>query len=222
MGRDDDMVKNGIIATFKYHLKEYANLYIFVSVILLFGVVFGAIIVNSMNVSQKQDVLTFLTQFFGQVHNEGFVNGKDVFVTSYSTHLKFIALIWILGISVIGLPLIIILLFLKGLVIGFTVGFFVNQLGWHGMLLAFTTVFPQNIIVLPFYVLITVLAIQLSIRMIQKQFLKNDREPIIKHLISYTMIFTVAAMSLSIASLIEAYGSTYFLKVIGDLIIKKN
>ncbi|WP_235821395.1 stage II sporulation protein M [Gottfriedia solisilvae] len=218
----DGMTRSSVQLTMKNHVKDYMPLYIFVSVILLFGVVFGAVIVNSMNVSQKQDILSFITQFFGQVNNDGYINGNEVFLSSYSTHLKFLALIWILGISIIGLPIILILLFMKGLVVGFTVGFLVNQLGWHGILLAFSSVFPQNVIVLPLYILLTVLAVQLSIRMIRKQFMKNDNEAIMKQLVSYSIVFCLVAICLSIASVIEAYGSSYFLKAISEIIVSKN
>ncbi len=219
---DDIMTRSSVKSTMKKHVKDYLSLYIFVSVILLFGVVFGAVIVNSMNVSQKQDILSFITHFFGQVNNGDYISGNEVFLSSYSTHLKFLALIWILGISIIGLPIILILLFMKGLVVGFTVGFLVNQLGWHGILLAFSSVFPQNVIVLPLYILLTVLAVQLSIRMLRKQFIKNDNEPIMKQLVSYSIVFGLVAVCLSIASIIEAYGSTYFLKAISEIIVSKN
>ena len=46
-----------------------------------------------------------------------------MFRESYFSQLKYIGFIWILGISIIGLPLIFILLFAKGVVVGFTVGF---------------------------------------------------------------------------------------------------
>ncbi|MES9684144.1 stage II sporulation protein M, partial [Gottfriedia acidiceleris] len=72
------------------------------------------------------------------------------------------------------------------------------------------------------YILLTVLAVQLSIRMIRKQFIKNDNEPIMKQLVSYSIVFGVIAVCLSIASIIEAYGSTYFLKAISEIIVSKN
>ncbi|WP_279401536.1 stage II sporulation protein M [Piscibacillus salipiscarius] len=47
-----------------------------------------------------------------------------------------------------------VLLFLKGIVIGFTVGFLVNQLSWKGFLLSITSVAPQNLLIVPAYLLI--------------------------------------------------------------------
>ena len=66
-------------------------------------------------------------------------------------NIKYMGVIWILGISIIGLPVMLILLFLKGMVIGFTVGFLVNQMGWSGFLLSFVSVLPQNIFIIPVF-----------------------------------------------------------------------
>ncbi|PFW65684.1 stage II sporulation protein M, partial [Bacillus pseudomycoides] len=49
------------------HIQENSSLYIFVSVLLLMGVVFGAILVNSLQVNQKQDLSFYMNRFFGQV-----------------------------------------------------------------------------------------------------------------------------------------------------------
>lgn len=45
------------------HIQENSSLYIFVSVLLLMGVVFGAILVNSLQVNQKQDLSFYLNRF---------------------------------------------------------------------------------------------------------------------------------------------------------------
>ena len=64
-------------------------------------------------------------------------------------HLKWIGLIWILGLSVIGLPGILILDFLKGVLIGFTVGYLVGQYSWKGLLFALVSIAPQNLFIIP-------------------------------------------------------------------------
>lgn len=46
------------------HIQENSSLYVFVSVLLLMGVVFGAILVNSLQVNQKQDLSFYLSRFW--------------------------------------------------------------------------------------------------------------------------------------------------------------
>ncbi|WP_240473224.1 hypothetical protein [Oceanobacillus caeni] len=43
-------------AVFIQHMREYATIYLFMVILFLTGIIFGAIIVNSMNFVQKQDL----------------------------------------------------------------------------------------------------------------------------------------------------------------------
>ena len=79
----------------------------------------------------------------------------------------------ILGISIIGYQSSLIFLFMKGMVVGFTVGFLVNQMGWSGFLLSFVSVLPQNFIIIPIFIMTTTLAVNISLKMIRRQFMKK-------------------------------------------------
>jgi len=203
------------------HIQENSSLYIFVSVLLLMGVVFGAILVNSLQVNQKQDLSFYLNRFFGQVSKGEFAIASEMFRESYFSQLKYIGFIWLLGISIIGLPLIFILLFLKGVVVGFTVGFLVSQHGWDGLLLAFVSVLPQNLIIIPAFLVMTTVAASFSLRMIRHQFIRKINEPLLPMLIRYTCFFLIIGVILAIASSIEAYASPVLMKEVVESINKK-
>ncbi|AIK40321.1 stage II sporulation protein M [Bacillus pseudomycoides] len=203
------------------HIQENSSLYIFVSVLLLMGVVFGAILVNSLQVNQKQDLSFYLNRFFGQVSKGEFAIASEMFRESYFSQLKYIGFIWLLGISIIGLPLIFILLFLKGVVVGFTVGFLVSQHGWNGLLLAFVSVLPQNLIIIPAFLVMTTVAASFSLRMIRHQFIRKINEPLLPMLIRYTCFFLIIGVILAIASSIEVYASPVLMKEVVESINKK-
>ncbi|MDM5189800.1 stage II sporulation protein M [Bacillus sp. DX4.1] len=203
------------------HIQENSSLYIFVSVLLLMGVVFGAILVNSLQVNQKQDLSFYLSRFFGQVSKGEFAIAGEMFRESYFSLLKYIGFIWILGISIIGLPLIFLLLFLKGVVVGFTVGFLVSQHGWNGLLLAFVSVLPQNLIIIPTFLVMTTIAASFSLRMIRHQFIRKVNEPLLPMLIRYTCFFLIIGVVLAVASSIEAYASPVLMKEVVETINKK-
>ncbi len=46
------------------HVQEYSSIYSFIIVLFLMGVVFGAIIVNSLSIDQKEDLFYYLNQIF--------------------------------------------------------------------------------------------------------------------------------------------------------------
>nr|WP_313784761.1 hypothetical protein [Paenibacillus larvae] len=50
--------------TMKLYLKENLTLYVFVSVLFVVGVIFGAVMVNALSLEQKQDMSRHLGSFF--------------------------------------------------------------------------------------------------------------------------------------------------------------
>jgi stage II sporulation protein M len=194
------------------YFREHSSIFLFIVVLFLMGVIFGAIVVNSMSITQKEDLFYYLSQFFGQVSSGKEAEDNDLFLQSFFHNSKFIGLMWILGISIIGLPVILILLFIKGMVVGFTVGFLVSQMGWQGFLLAFVSILPQNLIIIPVFIMMAALSVIFSLRMIKKQFLKKYAQPILPFFKRYIFALIVAGIFIVAASGIEAYLSPWLMK----------
>ncbi|MDQ0231866.1 stage II sporulation protein M [Metabacillus malikii] len=211
-----------ISAVIKQHFKEQSSIYLFVFVLFLMGVIFGAIIVNSMNASQKEDLYYYLNRFFGQVAEGKVASSAEMFQQSFSHNLKYLGLMWVLGISIIGLPVILVMLFIKGMVVGFTVGFLVNQLGLKGFLLSFISVLPQNILLIPAFIIMCSVAISFTLKIIKQLFVKrsNNLEAPFSLFARYAMIFIfIGALALA-ASGFEAYASPYLMKNVVELVSK--
>nr|WP_263325836.1 stage II sporulation protein M [Neobacillus sp. Marseille-Q6967] len=194
------------------YFREHSSIFLFVVILFLMGVIFGAIVVNSMSITQKEDLFYYLSQFFGQVSTGEVAENNDLFKQSFFHNSKFIGLIWLLGISIIGLPVILILLFIKGMVVGFTVGFLVSQMGWKGFMLAFVSILPQNFIIIPVFILMAAFSVIFSLRMIKKQFLKKYGQPIMPFFKGYIFAFIAAVIFISAASGVEAYLSPWLMK----------
>lgn len=200
------------------HLQEHSSLYIFHTVLFLMGIIFGAIVVNSMSLSQQNDLYYFLSEFFQQLRQGDLISAGEVFKHTLSYNSKFIGLMWILGISMIGLPFILVLLFLKGLVVGFTIGFLVQQMGWQGFLLSIVSVLPQNIIIVPIYIFVAVISVTFSLQMIKKLFVKSIFQPFGPMLTKYILQFGFAIVLLVVAGFIEGYFTPYLMKSLLNVI----
>lgn len=192
--------------------REHSSIFLFIVVLFLMGVIFGAIVVNSMSFTQKEDLFYYLSQFFGQVSDGNVAENNDLFLQSFLHNSKFIGLIWILGISIIGLPIILILLFVKGMVVGFTVGFLVSQMKWKGFMLAFVSILPQNLIIIPVFIIMAAFSVVFSLRMIKRQFIKKYAQPILPFFKGYIIALVIAVIFISAASGIEAYLSPWLMK----------
>jgi stage II sporulation protein M len=190
--------------TLKQFMKEHVSLYVFVSVLFVIGVVFGAVMVNALSLEQKQEMMRHLGSFFHEVDSAIEVDGQQSFLDAMAIHMKWILLIWLFGLSIIGLPLILILDFLKGVLIGFTVGYLVGQMSWKGMLFALVSVAPQNIIVIPALLICSVSAMAFSISMIKNRFIQR-RGTIYHPFMKYTTVTLMMGAFMLGASLWEGY-----------------
>ncbi|WP_198507822.1 stage II sporulation protein M [Bacillus sp. FJAT-45037] len=208
------MFKYGVRDQITMHLQENRSIYLFISVLFLIGIIFGAIVVNSLNLTQKNDLYMYLGQFFGQVSDGNVAQSSDIFSQSFAHYAKYFGLMWLLGLSVIGLPVILVLLFLKGVVVGFTVGFLVNQMGMPGFFLSFVAVMPQNFILVPAFVIVGTASVSFCLKMIRHQFLKKTNTPFFPIFVRYSALILCVGGSLALASAIEAYVSPVLMKLV--------
>ncbi len=197
------------------HIQTYSPIYSFIMVLFIMGIIFGAVIVNSLSIAQKEDLFHYLNHFFGQVADGKTGQAEDLLKLSFFHNVKFTGLMWVLGISIIGFPLILILLFLKGVVVGFSVGFLVNQMGWHGLLLAFVTLLPQNLLFIPVYIFIAVISTAFSIKLMRKTFIRQGFSfHFVPEFARYFLSFIAAMAVITLAASIEAFVAPALMKSI--------
>lgn len=133
---------------------------LFTSVLLIMGVGFGSLLVFVLSDEQRARLLDELGVF--TVHAGG--GTADVgWWTVLGDELRTWLLLWVLGLSCIGFPVILALVFAKGLSVGFTAGFFVDQWLWKGLLLAGVSVLPHNLLFVPAIVLAAAVGIRFSL-----------------------------------------------------------
>lgn len=187
------------------HIKTNIAIYLFMTTLLMTGIVFGAIIVNSMNFVQKQDLFFHVNQFLVKLTNGEPIVSKDILQKSFSFHMQYLFVILLLGLTIIGIPLIWLFVFLKGLVIGFSVGFIVNQLGFKGLVLATVSIAPQNMLIIPIYIVAASLANLFSILLFQKITSRTSSPPIGRPLVQYVTAFSLLFVAAFFGSLIETF-----------------
>ncbi|WP_100407064.1 stage II sporulation protein M [Bacillus solitudinis] len=210
------MLKMGLRETIGVHIEENRPIYLFTTVLFLIGIVFGAIVVNSLSLTQKHDLYMYLSLFFGQVSEGQVANSSEMFSQSFAHYAKYFGLMWILGLSIVGLPVILVLLFLKGVVVGFTVGFLVNQIGMSGFFLSFVSIMPQNFILVPAFIIVGTASVSFCLKMIRQQFMKKSSQPIFPQFIKYSLLILCVGAALAFASAFEAYVSPTLMKFVID------
>ncbi|MGM0852955.1 MAG: stage II sporulation protein M [Bacillota bacterium] len=199
------------------HVQAHSSIYLFIITLFLMGIIFGAIVVNSLSFAQKEDLYFYLSKFFSEMEDGSMTSAEELFRQSFLHNVKYLGLVWLLGISIIGLPLIFVLLFMKGVVVGFSVGFLVNQMGWSGFLLSFVSVLPQNIIIIPAFIFIGAISASFSLTLIRKIFMRQTSSmqfQMIPFLSRYVIFLVVAIGIVTIAASIEAYLSPNLMEAV--------
>jgi len=205
---------------FSRMLKEYfkRNImqYIFLSIILIIGIIAGSIMVNFISDVQAASIQRFLNGFLANVNNTT-VDYSSVFYLSMSNNMKTAILLILLGLSVVGLPLILGVILFRGFVLGFTVAFLIEELGAKGLILSIFSIFPQNLIILPCIISIGVTSLTFAITVIKNR-IKNYQESYSQMIGGYMLLNIFFSCLLIISGLIEGYISPIFIKIFSNYI----
>ncbi|WP_010274001.1 stage II sporulation protein M [Paenibacillus senegalensis] len=186
------------------HLKDHLSLYVFVSMLFVTGVIFGVMMVSALTLEQKQELARHMGNYFHVVDQGELMPGKQSFPQTLSLNLKWLVIIWVLGISVIGLPVILALDFLKGVLIGFSFAFLVEEFSWKGMFFGLTSIAPRNIILIPVIITASVLALAFSFSLVKNR-LAQRKGKLYSQFIAYSTTNFLLALIVTLVSLFEAF-----------------
>ena len=132
------------------HIRQYWVIYLTLSSVYLAGVVFGAVGVSALGVSETSQLGKFLDTLLKsqpKTLDPVFLEqlARDMFIM--------MAGIWILGLTIIGAPLIYLIVFTRGFILGFTVSFIIGVKGTLGLALLLTTVLVPTLLAIPLLLL---------------------------------------------------------------------
>lgn len=197
--------------TLARHLQDNLGLYLLVGFFFLAGIIAGTVAVNFLEAQQASQLGSYLEKLLGQFKGEGPAFNQAAYQALMSA-LKEMGLVWFLGLTVIGIPLIIGLIFFKGAILGFTVGFLVQQKALAGVAFSFLAILPPNIIQIPALFLAAVLGISFSIGLIHGR--SQVGGAILPRFLTYSFLMLLVTVLLVGGGLVEAYLSPFFARAV--------
>ncbi len=197
----------------KKHVKEHLLLYILVLLCFLIGISVGAFTVKVINAHQKQELTAYLRGFF-QMFEGSQLRGIDIFKESLRNNLQLLLFNWLLGVIIIGLPVVFVIIGFKGFVIGFTVGLLIEEFKLYGGLLFLFSVLPQNIILIPVFIFGAVTSVGYSLQVARAKISKQRSFSVSKQLGLFSSIHLILAGIIIVAALIESFVVPFFLSLI--------
>ena len=202
-----------LISKFKNRLKVDKELSLFLIILLIIGIISGSIFASILNNSDKILISEHLNTFLTIIENN-----KLDYITSFKNNIVseilFTIIIWLLGISIIGLPIIIIMYFSSNFILGFTVGSIITTFKLKGCLFAFIYVFPSEILKILAQILLVMYSMSFSFKLLYSVIKKKNID--FKLMINKYLIILVICI---IVNIITSLYNTFLLpKIIKSII----
>ena len=185
-------------------MKNKFNLYVFAGVLVIAGSIFGILLASALTHDQQQVLEQDVLQYLRFMQAGPDMAGSESLWSYFSSHIKWLLLLWLLGVTVIGLPGVLILIFLKGAIIGFSIGTFIVQFGWKGIIFSAAAFGPQNIIIIPAMIIVTAAALSYAMQFVQLRVLNQQTKESPK-LIEFTSVSVAMLFMFLFAALLETY-----------------
>lgn len=196
------------------HIHKNLILYMVTLLFVCIGIVIGIYTVKYMDKVDKNNLVNFLLSVTKKINPKN-IDNKYVFIQALKNNMIFILVIWFLGLTMLGIPIIFITDLIKGFTIGFTSSLFINGLGAKGILLNLLILFPQNIIYIPAIIILSVIASEFSLRILKNgSHMIMDKSNNWVHIVTYSTTFLLVSSFMFIGFIIEGYISPNMVKMI--------
>ena len=192
-------------------VKHNKSVYISLIAVVIIGLVFGSLFITILSQDDKTLLTSEISTYFNMIKDNKY--NMNAYLFSNFNNILYAFILWILGISVIGLPIIICMLFYKTFTLAFTVTSLIYHFKIEGMLISFIYIFPHLIINLIIYFILTYYSFNMSLKIIRVIFNKEDFS-VKRHFKKYAFIFAISIVMLVITASYEAYIMPYIIKLI--------
>lgn len=187
---------------FSNYIKNNAREYGIVILIFLIGLILGVIFINNVNETQETEIGGYISNFITSLKENSIINNPELLKSSVINNCLLALLLWFVGSTVVGMPLLYLIIGFRGFCLGYTIASVLATLGTiNGLLFTLATILFQNILLIP-----CILAIAVSGIKLHKSITKDKRRDNIKmEIMRHTIFSLVMTIILIFSSFIEVY-----------------
>ena len=172
------------------------------TIITIISLILGTLFISILSKDNKELITSNVIDFFSAIKSNN-LNYNQILVKSLTNNLLLNIRIWLLGISIIGIPIVIILLFIKSFILSFTFTSIIYTYKYKGIISAIIYVIPHIINLLLSFVLIYY-SITFSKSLFNYLFKKKEcnRKELVNR---YLKLLVISTFLFIISSIIETY-----------------
>lgn len=186
--------------------------------IILLGIISGSIFLVILKDSDKDIVISKISEFMFNVDSNK-VNNLIAFKNAFIENSIYVVLVWILGLSIIGIVINIFITYLRGFITGFSVSSFILAYKYKGILASFIFAFPTCIINLITTFIISVYSFTFTVMLFKSIFNKTNNLMIKGYLKKYFLILGICMILVLLSSISEAFLLSSIMKLVVKLFI---
>lgn len=193
------------------YIKENIKTYLILLIIFFIGLILGVIFVDNASEPQANQISNYINNFINSIKENYQISTKDLLRETIINNVSIAVILWFLGSTVIGFPLIYVVICYKGYCIGYTISSVIATIGTaKGIVFILSTMLLQNIIYIPVILTLGVSGVKLYRLIMEDRRRENIKIQIAKH----TIFSILMLMLLIISALIETYISGNLLEAV--------
>lgn len=173
----------------------------FIITVLILGVISGSLFLMMTTEADKSSVVSQIGSFFSNISTDAVDSGL-AFKNSLIINYLFVFIIWILGFSMIGVIINLFLTFLKGFLVGFSVGALFLTYSYKGILASLLYVLLGQIFNMGVVIVLTVYSIMFSLNLFKIITKGGNNRLMLKRYIVILMFCIIISF---ISSILEVY-----------------
>lgn len=186
----------------EYNKNKKRKLFKILFIIAVISFIIGIFYVAVISKSDKSLIKKTFNAYFLSIQNDSF-NNIDSLIGNILTNVVLTFVVWILGISIIGIPVSVFYLIYRSFVTGFSISSLIYTYGFKGVIISIFYSFPLIINLLVFFIL-TFYAVNFSKKLYLYLFKKKDIN--LKGMTKvYTKVLIVFLIILLICSIVSSY-----------------
>lgn len=176
---------------------------VFLVGLFLIGLIAGSIFITIISKSDQALVKEYIKEFVNKA-DKNKLNYLEALKNASLSNGLFIVIVWLLGFSIIGIPIVIFMYFSKAFILGFSLSSFILQYKFKGLLLALIYFFPHHVVNILAYTLIMIYSLKISFILINS-IIKRKTISFKAIMNRYLIVFAVSIGMVIVASLYECF-----------------
>lgn len=195
----------------KNYIKNNYKEYILVCLLFIIGLFIGVMIINNISESKITEIKTYISYIISGYQEIDNIDRVEFLKQLIKNNVLIAIVLWLAGTTIIGMPMVLIIIFFRGIMLGITISSVIITLGTlKGIVFNLIALSIHDLLYI-----ISVLTIGVSSVKLYRSLIENKRKDNIKiEILRHTVVSIIMVMLLVLSACIENFIIFKFLKKI--------